>query len=641
MDIIDVMLARAMTPQGQIQSYAAQSQSAVAKANQAVSAINSITEQTNANNQAAQDALAAAATAMENAQAAEARIDAALESLEGASMQEVQDEIGKLAIQLVAANTANYNQNNLTISYPNNTSNTITNIIKMYKSTGTNEDGTMTQKAITDALSLKANSADVATKAYVDQRVSGISGGGVSNLGIDAAGKIVIVDKDGNITAGTLTEEDIADAIINGGGTTSKESLGLLIDYDGRSFDRVYGAANLVAGSDFNKFAMYGGRMRCNVSDDGAITAFYGDSGYTEDGSNGQVMIYQPKFYYQRIIVGEVADAQGRVVSKEQLLLSASSRVGFKLHPLFVNNGEELDYVLLPAYEGNIYDTSASAYILDNSSNIDINTDKLSSIAGTKPFVGSGMGLSFDNLRQLAANRGEGWQLSDIRSESALQMLFMIEFGSLNGQYNIGKGVVNVSGIGEMITGSTASLGNGTGRASSTTFINQNTTTQQTAEDKTAISYRGMENPWGDYWRAIDKIVIKGEGKSYGGIPYYNGTDSLDFCLPNMSYGWISNMGIGSADYDWVYMPIKCDNKGNSALPVGDSTWTTSSMNGTKMVFVGGGTTANESAGLFDYSCDGNLSASLGKVNGRIMFIPTKNTIYTTNINKWKQHYGG
>ena len=641
MDIIDVMLARAMTPQGQIQSYAAQSQSAVAKANQAVSAINSITEQTNANNQAAQDALAAAATAMENAQAAEARIDAALESLEGASMQEVQDEIGKLAIQLVAANTANYNQNNLTISYPNNTSNTITNIIKMYKSTGTNEDGTMTQKAITDALALKANSADVATKAYVDQRVSGISGGGISNLGIDAAGKIVIVDKDGNITAGTLTEEDIADAIINGGGATSKESLGLLIDYDGRSFERVYGAANLVAGSDFNRFAMYGGRMRCNVSDDGAITAFYGDNGYTEDGSNGQVMIYQPKFYYQRIIVGEVADAQGRVVSKEQLLLSAAPRVGFKVHPLFVNNGEELDYVLLPAYEGNIYDASTSAYILDNSSNIDINTDKLSSIAGTKPFVASGKGLSFDNLRQLATNRGEGWQLSDIRSESALQMLFMIEFGSLNGQYNVGKGVVNVSGIGEMITGSTASLGNGTGRASSTTFINQNTTTQQTAEDKTAISYRGMENPWGDYWRAIDKIVIKGEGKSYGGIPYYNGTDSLDFCLPNMSYGWISNMGIGAADYDWVYMPIKCDNKGNSALPVGDSTWTTSSMNGTKMVFIGGGTTANESAGLFDYSCDGNFNASLGLANGRIMFIPTKNTIYTTNINKWKQHYGG
>jgi hypothetical protein len=37
---------------------------------------------------------------------------------------------------------------------------------------------------------------------------------------------------------------------------------------------------------------MYGGRMRCNVTDNGTITAFYGDSNYKEDGSNGQVMVY-------------------------------------------------------------------------------------------------------------------------------------------------------------------------------------------------------------------------------------------------------------------------------------------------------------------------------------------------------------
>ena len=43
---------------------------------------------------------------------------------------------------------------------------------------------------------------------------------------------------------------------------------------------------------------MYGGRKRCNVLDDGTITAYYGDVNYKEDGSNGQVMVYQPKFYY-------------------------------------------------------------------------------------------------------------------------------------------------------------------------------------------------------------------------------------------------------------------------------------------------------------------------------------------------------
>jgi hypothetical protein len=146
---------------------------------------------------------------------------------------------------------------------------------------------------------LKANTTDVATKAYVDSKVAGGSGSGVSNLGIDAAGKIVIVDENGNITSGTLTEEEIADAILHGGGgTVNKESIGLLIDYDNKNFERVYGAANLVAGSNFNKYPMYGGRMRCNVADDGTINAFYGDENYIEDGSNGQVMIYQPKFYY-------------------------------------------------------------------------------------------------------------------------------------------------------------------------------------------------------------------------------------------------------------------------------------------------------------------------------------------------------
>jgi hypothetical protein len=45
-------------------------------------------------------------------------------------------------------------------------------------------------------------------------------------------------------------------------------------------------------GSDFDKFLMYGGRVRCNVADDGTINAFYGEESYKDDGSNGQVMVY-------------------------------------------------------------------------------------------------------------------------------------------------------------------------------------------------------------------------------------------------------------------------------------------------------------------------------------------------------------
>jgi len=40
-------------------------------------------------------------------------------------------------------------------------------------------------------------------------------------------------------------------------------------------------------GEDFDLYTMYGGRKRCNVSDNGTITAFYGEANYANDGSNG------------------------------------------------------------------------------------------------------------------------------------------------------------------------------------------------------------------------------------------------------------------------------------------------------------------------------------------------------------------
>lgn len=82
-------------------------------------------------------------------------------------------------------------------------------------------------------------------------------------------------------------------------GYTDSDILGLQVDFENKTFTRLAGAVGLSANSDFDKFTMYGGRRRCNVLDDGTITAYYGDEGYTEDGSNGQVMVYQPAFYYK------------------------------------------------------------------------------------------------------------------------------------------------------------------------------------------------------------------------------------------------------------------------------------------------------------------------------------------------------
>ena len=172
---------------------------------------------------------------------------------------------------------------------------------------------------------------------------------------------------------------------------------------------------------------MYGGRMRCNVLDNGTITAFYGDSNYTEDGSNGQVMVYQPKFYYLRtpIIINE-----NNIIYKENILLSDKPKGNFKLHPIFINNDEELDYVLLLAYQASVYDTSISNYTSDPETPIDFNNDKLSSIANVKPIAGNNSSyFTTTSAEKLANNRGEGWHITNLAAESVNQMLLMVEYG--------------------------------------------------------------------------------------------------------------------------------------------------------------------------------------------------------------------
>ena len=82
-------------------------------------------------------------------------------------------------------------------------------------------------------------------------------------------------------------------------GYTDEDIAGICVDYQNKTFKRLAGAYDKNAGSDFDTFPMFGGRRRCNVSDDGTIVAYYGDNDYAEDGSMGQVMVYQPKFYYK------------------------------------------------------------------------------------------------------------------------------------------------------------------------------------------------------------------------------------------------------------------------------------------------------------------------------------------------------
>lgn len=434
-------------------------------------------------------------------------------------------------------------------------------------------------------------------------------------------------------------------------GITADDIVGIQVDYKNKTFKRLAGAANLTKGSDFDKFTMFGGRKRCNVADDGSIVAWYGDADYKEDGSMGQVMVYQPKFYYLVCPVeyDPIDTGIGYHLRKANYYVSEKPRAGFRLHPAFYDaSGNEIDYFLTSAYEGSIYDASASAYLLNDEQVMNTGEDKFSSIAGARPASGSSQNLTRPNIEAMAQNRGTNWHGDLIKQVSAEQMLMIIEMGMMNLQTAIAQGVVSLpwttgsdtTSSYAAATGSTASLGNGTGRAEKTTTYEGGVAKEYTIDGKTSVCWRGKENFWGNIWKFVYGINIWGNGKMGGGQPYIcsdfsfaesknsGNYEPAGFTVTNAN-GYISAMGYSTA-CDWLFIASEC--LGNSSLPVGDYTYITVNLNGYRIALLGG------SAGGFCWPLTYGVGTRARDIGGRLVYIPTRNSAtYTAAIEAWKQ----
>lgn len=440
-------------------------------------------------------------------------------------------------------------------------------------------------------------------------------------------------------------------------GITADDIVGIQVDYKNKTFKRLAGAANLTKGSDFDKFTMFGGRKRCNVADDGSIVAWYGDADYKEDGSMGQVMVYQPKFYYLVCPVeyDPIDTGIGYHLRKANYYVSEKPRAGFRLHPAFYDaSGNEIDYFLTSAYEGSIYDASASAYLLNDEQVMNTGEDKFSSIAGARPASGSSQNLTRPNIEAMAQNRGTNWHGDLIKQVSAEQMLMIIEMGMMNLQTAIAQGIVSLpwttgsdtTSSYAATTGSTASLGNGTGRAEKTTTYEGGAAKEYTVDGKTSVCWRGKENFWGNIWKFVYGINIWGNGKMGGGQPYIcsdfsfaesknsGNYEPAGFTVTNAN-GYISAMGYSTA-CDWLFIASEC--LGNSSLPVGDYTYITVNLNGYRIARLGGIWGNGGYAGGFYWGLDNGVGARYRGIGGRLVYIPTRDSAtYTAAIEAWKQ----
>lgn len=434
-----------------------------------------------------------------------------------------------------------------------------------------------------------------------------------------------------------------------------KNIIGLQVDYENRTFTRLESAFGLSAGSDFDKFEMFGGRKRCNVLDDGTISAWYGEENYIEDGTNGQVMVYQPKFYYkvEPLKIEEQIDGIGYHLRKANYYVTSVKQDGFKLHPVFYNEqGKEVDYVLFSAYEGSIFDVSENTQLLNDEQIADFNVDKFCSVSNAKPASGVKQQLTRPNIESLAQNRGNGWHGDFIKAESANQLLMIIEMGMMNLQSAIGCGIVQIVDDSKYncssLTGSTSNIGNEIGMAKETINTKGELVVTETTNGRTSITYRGVENPFGNIWKFVYGVNIWGNGSMKGGVPYIcndfnfaesknsGNYESAGFTVANVN-SYISAMGYGGEKYDWLFFASEC--LGNSSVPVGDYHWITQNLNGYRVALLGGRWADGSLAGGFYWALDNGVGARNRHIGGRLVYVPTKATAtsYASNITAWKQ----
>ena len=347
--------------------------------------------------------------------------------------------------------------------------------------------------------------------------------------------------------------------------------------------------------AELNASKVYSRINRCNVSDDGTINAFYGDAGYVEDGSNGQVMVYIPKFYYKMTPI----TLDGVNIREGQWSISDAPMTGYTLHPAFYDAaGNEIDYFLYGAFDGvgqrdSTYGTSYNT-----------SSDKLSSVAGSSMLPTNS--LTRATARTMATNRGTGWYSAGVKQTMAVQMLMSVEYG-FNSQIAIGQGVVS------SVSGATYA-GQTTGNVTSGTQDNKTT----------PVNWRGIENFWGNIWDWIDGLNLSNR------VPYfcnsYTFVDDTSSGYTQISFSLPSSNNITALGYDsnnpWVLLPSESSSASNPTGPIGDRV---ASSSGWCVAQLGGYWGSGSNAGAFCWGCNSSSSGADSSVGARVMFIPTAN----------------
>ncbi len=241
---------------------------------------------------------------------------------------------------------------------------------------------------------------------------------------------VITVDNAANVTINLdesqiyVTEKELKEALKNAKFYSGKNYgiKRLITDNTIASWTRIADAEGLSAAAtkngtevanDFDNCYPWSDIRRCNIdAETGNVLAYYGEPSFKEDGTNGEVMVKIPEFWWKR---ERVPDEFGNMY--EYIYIADYARAGYiKSDEFFVG-----------------------AYLLSTETK---EVEQI--IAHSRSGVVPKYNTKKADFRKYAKALGDGWQLLDYHY-FLLQMLYLVEYAHYNSQSMLGNGLVSFS----------------------------------------------------------------------------------------------------------------------------------------------------------------------------------------------------
>jgi hypothetical protein len=312
------------------------------------------------------------------------------------------------------------------------------------------------------------------------------------------------------------------------------------------------------------------------------------------DGTDGQVMVEIPQFYYN-LEFG---------ANSVKIMVSEDSLSGWR----------RMDKRYVGAYPASLYDSSAAAYVTNGDNAMYASGDILASISGAYVKVNE----TRAEFRAAATKRGVGWHQLGYEDYFAIQLMFVTEYADFNIQDVIGEGNTKWASFNYDLNISTTGKSNADGNGTN----NQSTVGGAITD---YVTYRGIEDVFGNTWQFLDGANVNNDGvssKLWVNSSYGTWADNTE---TNYTYvgalaqldGYITNL----VRTNLFFAPA--DVGGSSSIYLADYYYTYYDDNpssGWRVLLVGGYAYNGVAAGVFNvYSLNGSSLAG-SNLGGRLCF---------------------